>query len=102
MNSEALVNKVCGVKCSSIPGYLEITQAVYAEKYLFHLPTVLGAHVDSESLLNSRCLFTSHPQLGPLSFKKKAAILSLLPGYSFQARAHGNHSYLPLDLSCPL
>ena len=102
MNSEALVNSVYEIKCSSLPVYLEITQAVYAEKYLFHLLTMLDVHVDSESLLNSCSLFTSHPKLGPLPFKKKASILSLLPGYSFQARTHGNHSYLPLDLSCPL
>lgn len=47
MNS---VINVYEIKWSSIPIYLEITQAIYAEKYLSHLLTVLDG-VDSEPIL---------------------------------------------------
>ena len=45
------VINVCEIKCSSIPIYLEITQAIYAEKYLSHLLTVLDVCMDSEPIL---------------------------------------------------
>lgn len=45
------VINVYEIKWSSIPIYLEITEAIYAEKYLSHLLTLLDVGIDSEPIL---------------------------------------------------